>query len=62
MIQGKFRGKNTIKDILKSMTEAVDTAKSFGAASIGVNAEDASRTDLHSLIEFGLAGKAQPTI
>ena len=58
MLQGKFRGKSNIKDIIKSMTEAVDAAKSFGAESIGVNAEDASRTDLDSLIEFGLAGKA----
>lgn len=57
MLQGKFRGKSTIKDIIKSMTEAVDAAKSLGAESIGVNAEDASRTDIKSLIEFGLAGK-----
>ncbi len=57
MLQGKFRGKSTIKDIIKSMTQAVDAAKSFGAETIGINAEDASRTDLKSLIEFGLAGK-----
>jgi homocitrate synthase NifV len=57
MLQGKFRSKRTIKDIIKSMTDAVDAAKSLGAESIGVNAEDASRTDIKSLIEFGLAGK-----
>ncbi|MBN1367359.1 MAG: homocitrate synthase [Dehalococcoidales bacterium] len=58
MLRGKFGGKSTLKDIIKSLTDAVDAAKSAGAESIGVNAEDASRTDINSLIEFGLAGRA----
>jgi isopropylmalate/homocitrate/citramalate synthase len=57
MIKGKFQGKKTFKDITKSRVEAVKTARELGAETIGVNAEDASRTDLDRLIEFALAGK-----
>ncbi|MGD9115983.1 MAG: homocitrate synthase [Dehalococcoidia bacterium] len=57
MIKGKFQGKKTRKDIIKDMTKAVDAAWAKGAESIGVNAEDASRTDLDYLIEFGQAAK-----
>jgi len=57
MIYGKFLGKKTRQDILKMMIEAVDAAKSHRAESIGVNAEDSSRTDLDFLIKFGLAAK-----
>jgi len=57
MLGGKFQGKKTKNDIVKMMVEAVDTAKSCGAETIGVNAEDASRTDLDFLIKFGLAAK-----
>jgi len=58
MIDGKFRGKKTLDDIISSMTEAVDATKSYKMESIGVNAEDASRTDTGLLIKFGLAAKA----
>jgi isopropylmalate/homocitrate/citramalate synthase len=57
MIKGKFQGRKTKDDILNTMVEAVDAARALGAESIGVNAEDASRTDLDFLIKFGLAGK-----
>jgi len=57
MLNGKFRGKKSKDDIIKDMTEAVMAARAHGAESIGVNAEDASRTDLNYLIEFGLAGR-----
>jgi homocitrate synthase NifV len=57
MIEGKFRGRKTWKDILNSMVEALKLAKSLGAETVGVNAEDASRTDLDKLIEFTLAAK-----
>lgn len=57
MLVGKFRGKKSREDILQAMTNAVDAAKSLGAESVGVNAEDASRTDLDYLVEFGLAAK-----
>jgi homocitrate synthase NifV len=57
MIQGKFQGKKSFDDIVKSMAEAVRVAKELGAETVGVNAEDASRTDLQKLITFTLAGK-----
>lgn len=57
MIQGKFQGKKTWADILKSLGEAVKLAKKYGAETIGVNAEDGSRTELQKLIDFVLAGK-----
>ncbi len=57
MIQGKFQGKKTKKDIINGMAAAVDAARAHGAESIGVNAEDASRTNIDFLIEFGLAAK-----
>jgi len=55
MLRGKLKKKK--KEVLRDMTAAVDAAKSMGAESIGVNAEDASRTELEFLIEFGLAAK-----
>jgi len=57
MIDGKFQGRKKRDDIINDMTEAVDAARALGAESIGVNAEDASRTDLDFLIKFGLAAK-----
>ena len=57
MIEGKFQGRKTHDDIIKDMTDAVDAARAAGAESIGVNAEDASRTDINYLVEFGLAAK-----
>jgi isopropylmalate/homocitrate/citramalate synthase len=57
MIGGKFQGRKTKDSIINDMVEAVDTARSLGAESIGVNAEDSSRTDLDFLIKFGLAAK-----
>ncbi len=57
MIKGKFRGKFNRDDVIRIMAEAVDTAKERGMQIIGVNAEDAARTDLKYLIEFSLAAK-----
>ena len=57
MIEGKFKGKKTKVDIIDMMIEALEVAKAKGAESIGVNAEDASRTDLNFLVKFGLAAK-----
>jgi len=57
MITGKFKGKMERKDVLKSMCEAVDAAKSLGAETVGVNAEDASRTTDQQLEEFALLAK-----
>jgi homocitrate synthase NifV len=57
MIQGKFQGRKTREDIINDMAEAVEAAKAHGTKTIGVNAEDASRTDLDYLIKFGKAAK-----
>lgn len=57
MIQGKFQGRKSFKDILKSLVDAVRLAKDLGVETIGINAEDASRTELERLIEFVHAGK-----
>ncbi len=57
MINGKFQGRKHQDDIIHDMTEALDAAKELGAETVGVNAEDASRTDIKFLIRFGLAAK-----
>jgi isopropylmalate/homocitrate/citramalate synthase len=57
MLDGKFSGKYTWADIITMMCEAADAAREHDAESIGVNAEDASRTELERLIEFAEAGK-----
>ncbi len=57
MIEGKFRGRKNREDIIADMTEAVDAAYAHGAESIGVNAEDASRTKVDYLVRFGRAAK-----
>jgi len=57
MINGKFKGKFTKKDVISAMVEAVKTAKRRGIKTVGVNAEDASRSDVGYLVEFALAGK-----
>lgn len=57
MIDGKFRGRKTWKDVLNSMVKALKTAKELGAETVGVNAEDASRTDMEKLLEFALAAR-----
>lgn len=57
MLRAKFMGKKSWKDILKTVKESVKLAKELGAETVGINAEDASRTELDRLIEFALAGK-----
>jgi isopropylmalate/homocitrate/citramalate synthase len=57
MIKGKFQGRKNREDIINDMTQAVDAAWAHGAETIGVNAEDASRTELGYLVRFGLAAK-----
>jgi homocitrate synthase NifV len=57
MIQGKFQGRKTWKDITDSLVKSVKLAKGLGVETLGVNAEDASRTELSRLIEFVQAGK-----
>lgn len=57
MIIHKFKGKLDHASVIKEMKEAVKDARKAGAKSIGVNAEDASRTKIDYLIEFSLAAK-----
>ena len=57
MIVHKFKGKLDHQSIIQEMQEAVSEAKKLGAAEIGVNAEDASRTNLEYLIEFAHKAK-----
>jgi isopropylmalate/homocitrate/citramalate synthase len=57
MIEHKFRGKLDRAAIIDEMTEAVAVARDSGAVSIGVNAEDGSRTDDGYLLEFALAAR-----
>jgi len=57
MLEWKFKGKFAPDDIIQMMTDAVRAAREGGCTSVGFNAEDASRTDLEFLKDFGLAGK-----
>ena len=57
MIQGKFQGVKSREDVANMMVDAVEAARAHGAESIGVNAEDASRTQIDFLVRFGLAAK-----
>ena len=57
MIAHKFRGKLDRIAIIEEMTASVAVARAAGAQSIGVNAEDGSRTDDGYLLEFALAAK-----
>jgi homocitrate synthase NifV len=61
MTQGKFGGRLSRQDVIGMMTAAVDAAVAAGILSIGVNAEDASRTDERYdedyLIEFAQAAR-----
>lgn len=57
MINGKFQGKLDGENIIKMMVVAVERARDLGIKTIGVNAEDASRTGMEFLIKFSLAAK-----
>jgi len=57
MLTGKFMGKFNEGDIIDTMAEAADTAYKLGAETVGINAEDASRTDIEFLVRYGKAAK-----
>ncbi len=57
MIAHKFRGRLDREAIIAEMTAAVAAARAGGAETIGVNAEDGSRTDEGFLTEFALAAR-----
>ena len=57
MIEHKFRGRLDRAAIIAEMTAAVTLARAAGAQTIGVNAEDGSRTDEGFLLEFAQAAR-----
>ena len=57
MILHKFHGKLDRDSVIREMVDAVHYARSHGVSTIGVNAEDASRTDIAYLIEFSQAAR-----
>ncbi|GGM41549.1 hypothetical protein ACFFX1_12665 [Dactylosporangium sucinum] len=57
MLQNKFKGRLDRPALIREMTDAVRTAKSAGAQTVGVNAEDGSRTDDGFLTEFAIAAR-----
>lgn len=57
MIRHKFQGRLDRDAVIHEMVEAVNFARQNGIRTIGVNAEDASRTDLDYLIEFAEAAR-----
>jgi homocitrate synthase NifV len=57
MIAHKFHGRLDREAIIKEMTASVAAARQGGAQTVGVNAEDASRTDDGFLLEFATAAR-----
>jgi len=57
MMRGKFMGKKSGDDIINMMVEALRLARKKGIKTIGVNAEDGSRSDLDYLVKFAKAAK-----
>ena len=57
MLRGKFRGRLDRNAVIREMVGAVRAVRAGGARTVGVNAEDGSRTDDGFLTEFALAAK-----
>jgi len=57
MIHGKYQGAKSRDDVISMMVEAVEAARAHGAQSIGVNGEDASRTEMSFLVRFASEAK-----
>jgi len=57
MILRKFHGKLDRDSVIREMVDAVRFARGHDVSTIGVNAEDASRTDIAYLIEFAQAAR-----
>jgi len=57
MIVNKFRGKLDRDSIISEMVDAVHSAQEKGIEHIGVNSEDASRTEMSYLVRFAVAAK-----
>ncbi len=57
MIRSKFRGRLDRAAVIEQMVAATRAAKQAGVVSVGVNAEDGSRTDDAYLTEFAVAAR-----
>jgi isopropylmalate/homocitrate/citramalate synthase len=57
MITNKFQGRLDRAAVINEMVKATQAAKQAGVQTVGVNAEDGSRTDDGYLTEFALAAK-----
>ncbi len=57
MLKLKFKGKYQFQEIIEEMTKALQLARKMGTKDVAINAEDASRSDLDFLVDFGLAAK-----
>jgi isopropylmalate/homocitrate/citramalate synthase len=57
MMKGKFMGKKSGADIVNMMVAALRLARKKGIKTIGVNAEDGSRSELDYLVKFAKAAK-----
>jgi len=57
MLELKFQGKMSIDSVIKSMSDAARAAYKLGAETVGVNAEDASRTEIENLVQFAKAAR-----
>jgi len=57
MISNKFQGRLDRAAVINEMVKATQAAKQAGVQTVGVNAEDGSRTDDGYLTEFALAAK-----
>ncbi|MDP2935250.1 MAG: homocitrate synthase [Dehalococcoidia bacterium] len=57
MIVHKFGGRLEREGIIREMVEAARAARDGGVETLGVNAEDASRSDMEFLVEFGQAAR-----
>jgi len=57
LIKNQFGGEGDIHRVIQEMTGAVDKAKELGIEVVGVDAEDASRTELEHLLTFARVAK-----
>jgi isopropylmalate/homocitrate/citramalate synthase len=57
MINGKWKGERTLDDVCGLMRSALDRAYELGFKTVGVNAEDASRTPMEDLLKFAQGAK-----
>lgn len=62
MLKGKYQGKMTRKNLIELACDAVSLAVAKGGENIGINAEDASRSDLNFLIEYANAAKEKGAV